>query len=510
MRVLGAKLRRIPRALWVLVPLQLALIAALVLSIAAGFHLHSKEAIRAANIQQRVVIDAMTGKVISPVAPVKDTSLLPDSPYDVAPKDAVASPVDTDMPKTEPAPVEESTPNNTPASTETTEPEANVPNTDTTHTTESETAPSESKEPLHEKVSEANTAPATIDQKKNTDSSTASVVGNKLISPNDAAALDTTAEPLIAPQPRTNKSLVAAPALEVSDRTDKGILPKINGADVTPSKIYSRPYIWPKEEPKPSISIVVVGLGMNARSIQEAFNLPSAVALSFSPYGARSAEWLNSARNKGHETWMDLPAEESTFPYNDPGAYGVVKGLDTTAVVAHMHEAMLKFSGYAGMTLPLKQVILNESSVAVPMLDELQKRGLFMIVPSTKTELDSMPHLVPYLSDMLLADAVIDASMSKDVMESRLSSIEEDAREKTKEEGVIFIVVDDTPNVIRAVSAWTKTLKKKKIVLVPPSAVIFKKLKDNAAQKMEVNDEIKNMGKNRLKKDSHEKEAEGH
>jgi uncharacterized protein len=519
MRALRASLRRIPRALFVLVPLQLALIAALVFSLSEGFHLSSREANRAANLQQRIVIDAATGKVISPVMPVKDASVKPDSSYDVAPKESQATPAPTDDSEAQspsadqPVVKKEGAPNDALAkeATEPTAPEKPTsPDNKVTESKTLESAPPEKKPSETPVAKHPEEEASTSDQKKNTESSAASQVGNKLISPNDAPALDTGEEPLIAPIARTNKSLVAAPALEVSDRTDKGILPKINGADVTPAKVYARPYIWPEKEPKPSVALVVVGLGLNARSMEEAFSLPSAVALSFSPYGASSAQWIDSARNKGHEIWMDLPAEESTSPYSDPGAYGVVRGLDTTAVVAHMHEAMMKFSGYVGMALPLKQTILGESSVAVPMLDELQKRGLFVIVPSTKTTLDSMSHLAPYLTELLLADVVIDASMSKEVMESRFSSLEENAKEKAKEHGVVFVVVDDTPSVIRAVTEWTKTLKKKKIKLVPPSALIFRTQKENAVKKMEVNDEIKNMGKNRLKKDPNAKEAEGH
>lgn len=394
-----AKLRLIPRALWAMLVIQVLLVLLLVSSIGSLFSVGTQEALRANNTQQRVVIDARTGKVLSPQA--------------VVPDDAAATPPSYDIASSE-------------------EEEAEKP------------AP----EPVQ------NEKPATPKAAQTDD---AAVKGG----------LDLSKEPAVSPIPRGQGSLIPAPAPEVSDRTDKGVLPKTT-KDATPSILYAHRYVWPAEaERKPSIAILVSGLGLNGRSMEAALSLPDMVALSFSPY-LDHPEWVEWARNAGHEAWMELPAQTSDFPRMDPGPYGVFKGLTPAVTEAHMRDAMMRFSGFVGMTLPLDQAVLTESSVAVTLLEELSKRGLLLAVPSSHVDLSRMAHVAPHRKEILMADAIIDSTPSEAFIRARLARLEDEVKQK----GRIFAVVGSTPLSLSIVREWAAGLDGKGIALVPPSALI--------------------------------------
>lgn len=405
-RALRNQLRLIPRALWALLAFQVAMVALLILSTAAFFSVGDSEIKRAIDTQQRVVMDAKTGVILSPLAPAKKPKdpLVPA--YDVAPP---------------------------PKKTTEKKPEPNIE--------EAPSAPENT--PPQEK-----TAPP----------------------PADAAissGLDMSPAPEISPVARSNRSLIPAPAPEVSDITEKGILPKIGGKNLTPAKLYAKRYVWPKEDAPAAISILISGLGVNPRSMQAALTLPDDVSFAFTPYGENVVTWVEYARNAGHEVWLDMPTQTEDFPRTDPGPYGIFKGLEATEVTAHLQQAMMQYSGYVGLALPLNQAVLPEAAVAVTMLEETSKRGLRIAVPASSTALSQLAHLKPHMRDILLADSIIDSTPSEAFIRARLAKLEEQALEN----GHVFAVASDTPLTLRLIAEWSKTLKAKKIVLVPVSAL---------------------------------------
>lgn len=172
---LRARLRLIPRALWGVVLVQLLLVILLVSSVGSMLSVGNKEISRAINTQQRVVIDARTGKVLSPLASKEAVNAELVPAYDVAPseeedagKDPEKAPADTP-----PAPPADTAPDGS--------------------TTTSDTAEKETPAPV--------------------------VSGS-------SQALDVASAPAVTPVPRQNTSLIPGPAPEVSDITEHGVLPK--------------------------------------------------------------------------------------------------------------------------------------------------------------------------------------------------------------------------------------------------------------------------------------------
>jgi len=106
-----------------------------------------------------------------------------------------------------------------------------------------------------------------------------------------------------------------------------GPLP-ITGSDGRmPWRVYSRPSN--PIETRPRISIIITGLGINKKSTEAALKMSGDISLAFVPYAHGLADWINKARELGHETLLTLPMEPSNFPKSDPGPLALMSTLDT-------------------------------------------------------------------------------------------------------------------------------------------------------------------------------------
>ncbi|MEL7231183.1 MAG: divergent polysaccharide deacetylase family protein, partial [Pseudomonadota bacterium] len=85
----------------------------------------------------------------------------------------------------------------------------------------------------------------------------------------------------------------------------------------TPFEKYARPFENP--EGKPTVSIIVGGMGINWRHTQAAINeLPAEVTLSFAPGAKNLTTWVRRARADGHEVLIELPMEPYSYGRTRP------------------------------------------------------------------------------------------------------------------------------------------------------------------------------------------------
>jgi hypothetical protein len=85
------------------------------------------------------------------------------------------------------------------------------------------------------------------------------------------------------------------------------VLPVIGPDGLTPARAYARPF---KASGRPRVAIVIGGLGLDPEVTRLAVeSLPPEVTLAFSPYAPRLQEWINRARERGHEVLLEVPME---------------------------------------------------------------------------------------------------------------------------------------------------------------------------------------------------------
>lgn len=418
-------MQRIPKLAWVLLFLQLILVCLLLLSLSHLFSVGTAESLRATTDSQHIIINAKTGDVIgqqslaesraktenSTEVSDSDTPKAPD--FDVAPTDEENS--DTS---------DNSAPHDAQASTDT---------------------PSDTK------------AQPSLDEKNSgiTEPQTASSIVDIAVTP-------------IAPVLRNAHSLVIAPAPEITDSSSGKILPKRGAKGISPSTLYAHGYRWPTDEKKqkPTIALLVSGLGQNTTAMSEALQLPATISFSFTPYTIHGDKWVEWARNAGHEVWLDIPSQTSDFPSADPGPLGIFSPQSPDKITENLEAIMSRISGYVGFSLPIHQTIINDAALMSPILIEIGKRGLLLAVPSSGITPDTMTHLAKFKHSIVFADSVLDTTLEVNAIRAQLRKLEAQAKEK----GTAFGVISSSPLSIRIIKDWTDGLKAKHIALAPVSA----------------------------------------
>lgn len=418
-------MQRIPKLAWALLLLQLVLVCLLLLSISHVFSVGTAESLRATADMQHIIINAKTGDVIGQPALAAKSS-------EVGSGEEVS---DTQTPKA---------------------PDFDVAPTDEESAEDPAENATDDKKTSVADPSDTNTVPSSHD----TDS--------QIIEPQVSSSIVDVAAKPIAPVLRNAHSLVMAPAPEITESISGKTLPKRGAKGITASTLYAHGYRWPTDEKKqkPTIALLVSGLGQNTTAMTEALLLPPAISFSFTPYTIHGDKWVEWARNAGHEVWLDIPTQTSNFPSADPGPLGIFSPQSADKITENLEAIMSRFSGYVGFSLPIDQAIINDAELMSPILTELGKRGLLLVVPSSKTAPDTMTHLAKFKRSIVFADSVLDTTLEINAIRAKLRKLETQAMEKD----TAFAIISATPLSIRLIKDWSDGLKAKNIALAPVSA----------------------------------------
>jgi polysaccharide deacetylase 2 family uncharacterized protein YibQ len=266
------------------------------------------------------------------------------------------------------------------------------------------------------------------------------------------------------PLQRTDESLVAAPALEISMKTPYGVVPKVNNGS-SASTLYARRYRLP--EGSMPLSIVVSGLGFSRDALNIALSLPHNVAFSFSPYAPELTQQIARARISGHEVWAELPAQNADYPATDPGPLGQIASLSDKKSHERMLQWMAATHGAVGALLAADENVSEYGTAMRRILQDLAKHGLMLLYsePARAKQLPAMP-------DRLLADVAdlrIEGTQSRAAVNSQLSGL----IDAVQREGAYILVVEATPHMLKLLKAWTEQLPEVSPVKLAPLSALY-------------------------------------
>lgn len=263
-------------------------------------------------------------------------------------------------------------------------------------------------------------------------------------------------------------ALVADPAL--IENTAEGPLPRIAGDGRTPMAAYAPAVPAAALAGRKKIALVITGLGINPKTTKAALDsLPAGVTLAFAPYADGLQNWIDEARQRGHEVLLEVPMEPYDFPDSDPGPHVLRPTLSETGNLRRLRWALTRATGYAGVTNLMGGRFLASEDASAPVLTYLTRRGVMFYDgegagghsagPSVATETGA-----PYVQSALKIDAVQDAP----AIDKHLSALEADARKNGEVAGTGFLY----PVTIARVTEWAKGLQGRGFVLVPASAIV--------------------------------------
>lgn len=230
------------------------------------------------------------------------------------------------------------------------------------------------------------------------------------------------------------------------------------------------------------VSIIMSEAGLTAALTERALDdLPSEIALAFSPYTPNLGQWIAQARKENRDSLVLLPMEPATFPKDDPGPKALLTRLSDKENERNLGEILSAAQGSVGvMNFMGTRFMLNEEKLE-PVLGALQKRGaLFVETPSAiKTltgELAPKTEL-PYLA----ADLQIDAKATDADVKQQLLALEKLALER----GYAVGIAQPYPVTFNLLKAWSESLESRGVKLVSLAALWKAKQKQEDAKQQE-------------------------
>jgi len=262
--------------------------------------------------------------------------------------------------------------------------------------------------------------------------------------------------------------LTPAPDRRLVEKGRYGPLPKIGEDGARSMDIYSRPLsLPPKLKAAPRVVIVIGGLGLNASVSANAIaELPEAVTLAFAPYGASVEQLSASARERGHETLLQLPMEPFDYPSNNPGPHTLLASAPGETQMDDLYWLMSRFAGYAGVMNFLGARFTADEKALTRALAEISSRGLFVFDDGTSPQSLIGPTAAHLALPAVRADIVLDEKEGAASLDAALAQLELRARDK----GLAVGFANALPATITRVARFARDLERRGIALAPLSA----------------------------------------
>jgi polysaccharide deacetylase 2 family uncharacterized protein YibQ len=281
-----------------------------------------------------------------------------------------------------------------------------------------------------------------------------------------SAVVTTAPMPAPAPAPEPPRGLGPAPDPALVEAAPVGPLPKIGPDGRQPWQVYARPFSAP--DPKPRVAVLLTGLGLSTAPTEAAIGrLPPDVTLGFSPYAEKLGEWLQAAREAGHEVFIDLPLEPVNFPQHDPGPYTLLTSLTTAENAARLDWVLSRGTGYVGVIGEFGSRFTTSAKFMLPTFEVLKRRGVMFVdakaVPESVAGRVARDMGVP----RAISDRVIDAEGGRAGIDAKLVEIERQARNS----GHALAFASPYPMTIDRLLAWLPMAQQRGFVLAPVSAI---------------------------------------
>src|SRR5215475_1303853 len=277
----------------------------------------------------------------------------------------------------------------------------------------------------------------------------------------DATARDG-GEPALVPMAGIDQRLL--------EKSRYGMIP-VMADGLKPFTVYAAEADRAKAARMPVIAIVVGGLGVGAaKTVDAIMKLPPAVTLAFTPYGADPTKLAERARAQRHEILLQVPMEPFDYPDNDPGPQTLLATLGAEQNLDRLHWHLSRFQGYAGIANFMGARFVVSDNVMQPVVREAAKRGLGYFddgsAPRSVAAALAASQAMPFAK----ADLTIDAVPTTLEIDRALAKLETIARER----GTAVGIASALPISIERLSAWSKALEARGIMLVPLTTAMLK------------------------------------
>lgn len=254
------------------------------------------------------------------------------------------------------------------------------------------------------------------------------------------------------------------------EKSRYGMIPVVADG-LKPFNVYAADGDRAKAAKMPVVAIVIGGLGVGAAKTTDAImKLPPAVTLAFTPYGADPGKLAERARAQRHEIFLQVPMEPYDFPDNDPGPQTLLTSLSADQNMDRLYWHLSRMQGYAGITNFMGARFIATDAAMQPIIREAAKRGLGFFDDGSSPRSIAPQAAANQAMPFGKGDIAIDVVPTPAEIDRALNKLEAAARER----GAAVGTASALPVSIERVSAWTKTLSDRGILLVPLTTAMLK------------------------------------
>ena len=255
------------------------------------------------------------------------------------------------------------------------------------------------------------------------------------------------------------------------ESTPFGMVPVVRKNDnLTAFKAYQTEFV-PLADTRAIISLVMVDFGLSQSTSEKAIvNLPEPVTFSLSPYSRDAQKMTTSARQGGHEVWLNVPIQHGGFGIDDSGSLSILVNAGIDQNKSRLLTSLGKATGYAGV-IDLDTPAFSDAAADLENIySAIAERGLALAQGNPKdtvTGAFAASHKAPFIQN----DVWIDKSVSPQAVAEELEKLKQLALNGNIAVGFFH----PYPAVIAAIKDWSLQLGKDKIQLAPLSAAINQK-----------------------------------
>ena len=264
--------------------------------------------------------------------------------------------------------------------------------------------------------------------------------------------------------------LPPAPDKRLIEKTRDGLLPRIGADGSRPLIVYARPAMLSEKLSRnaPRVAILVGGVGIEPGLAADAIKkLPPGVTLALAPYGEGLDQLAASARENGHEIWLQAPMEGFGVGQN-PGPHTLLQAGTDADNIESLHWQMGRFVGYVGVVNYLGGKFTSDAQALTPVLKDIADRGLAFLDDGTSGR--SLAREIASTMSLPNARAGIDldAAHADRSLDAALLRIEAQARAN----GTAIAVATALPDNLDAIGRFARELEGRGIALVSVSTLV--------------------------------------
>lgn len=207
--------------------------------------------------------------------------------------------------------------------------------------------------------------------------------------------------------------LIKAPIAGLSRITPFGRVPHRKPNRKSAAHVYARPFV-PQNDTQ-YIAVIVGGLGINSTLTQKAiFELPAAVSLSFAAHAPNLQNWIDQARDHGHEVLLEIPMQEKQSEIIDPSSttakYSLRSDVNDGDNIKSIDYQLSRAEGYFAVTNYGGAALVNQTQKLTPIINHFNNAGIGFIydgeITSPKIETISKQISLPYTASNSYLDDV--------------------------------------------------------------------------------------------------------